>query len=493
MNKKYLLKNATIYDGTGSNPFKGNVLIDNGKIEEVGNIDNVDAEIIDIKNKALSPGFIDMHAHDDVAMFVYPDMDFKIMQGVTTNVNGNCGSGVIPHSSADIINWHPNFDGIPEWNSYGEYLELVDKSKTSIHSAFLVGHGPIRKATTGNDKRMPTQSEFDTMKEWIKEGMEEGAVGFSTGLIYEPGRYSNTEELIELSKVISSYNGVYFSHMRNEAGHLIRSIEETIRIGEEAGCSIEISHHKVSGQENWGKSVESLQAIEEARSRGLNVHSDQYPYNAGSTSLFAVVQNNAFNEKSIDGGMGSQTGDKILIAGSAKDPSLVGKTLGDLCDEYDLPEQEAAEKLLNIDSGIFVVTEGMVEDDVARILAHPTTMIGSDGVPLPGNPHPRLYGCFPRVLGKYSREEGVISMQDAIHKMTGKSAEKVNLNDRGFIKPGLNADIVIFDEDTIIDKATYEKPRVYPEGIIHVFIDGELAVKDGRQTDLRAGKVARRS
>ncbi|MCH2380765.1 MAG: amidohydrolase family protein, partial [Nitrososphaerales archaeon] len=302
-----------------------------------------------------------------------------------------------------------------------------------------------------------------------------------------------TEELIELSKVISSYNGVYFSHMRNEAGHLIRSIEETIRIGEEAGCSIEISHHKVSGQENWGKSVESLQAIEEARSRGLNVHSDQYPYNAGSTSLFAVVQNNAFNEKSIDGGMGSQTGDKILIAGSAKDPSLVGKTLGDLCDEYDLPEQEAAEKLLNIDSGIFVVTEGMVEDDVARILAHPTTMIGSDGVPLPGNPHPRLYGCFPRVLGKYSREEGVISMQDAIHKMTGKSAEKVNLNDRGFIKPGLNADIVIFDEDTIIDKATYEKPRVYPEGIIHVFIDGELAVKDGKQTDLRAGKVARRS
>ena len=296
MNKKYLLKNATIYDGSGSNPFKGNLLINNGKIEEIGNIDNVDAEVIDIKNKALSPGFIDMHAHDDIAMFVYPDMDFKLMQGVTTNVNGNCGSGVIPHSSADIINWHPNFDGIPEWSSYGEYLELVDKSKTSIHSAFLVGHGPIRKATTGNEKRMPTQSEFDVMKAWIKEGMEEGAVGFSTGLIYEPGRYSNTEELIELAKVISSYNGVYFSHMRNEAGHLIRSIEETIRIGEEAGCSIEISHHKVSGQENWGKSVESLNSIEEARSRGLNVHSDQYPYNAGSTSLFAVVQNNAFNE-----------------------------------------------------------------------------------------------------------------------------------------------------------------------------------------------------
>jgi N-acyl-D-amino-acid deacylase len=491
MNKKYLLKNATIYDGTGSNPFNGNVLIDDGKIVEVGNIDNVDAEIIDINGKALAPGFIDMHSHDDVAMFVYPDMDFKLMQGVTTNVNGNCGSGVIPHSAADIVNWYPNLEGVPEWSSYGEYSELVNKSKTSVHSAFLVGHGPIRKATTGNEERMPTKSEFDTMKAWIKEGMEEGAVGMSTGLIYEPGRYSNTEELIELTKTISPYNGVYFSHMRNEAGNLIQSVEETIKIGEEAGCSIEISHHKVSGQENWGKSVESLNTIDEARSRGLNVHSDQYPYNAGSTSLFALVQNNAFTTG--DGGMGSQTGDKVTIAGSNVDPSLVGKTLGDLCDEFDLPEQEAAQKILKTDPGIFIVTEGMVEDDIARILAHPTTMIGSDGVPLPGNPHPRLYGCFPRVLGKYSREDGVISMEEAIHKMTGLSAEKANLNDRGLIKPGLNADIVIFDEDTIIDKATYDNPRVYPEGIIHVFVDGELSVKNGKQTEVRAGKVARRS
>jgi len=491
MNKKYLLKNATIYDGTGSNPFNGNVLIDDGKIVEVGNIDNVDAEIIDINGKALAPGFIDMHSHDDVAMFVYPDMDFKLMQGVTTNVNGNCGSGVIPHSAADIVNWYPNLEGVPEWSSYGEYSELVNKSKTSVHSAFLVGHGPIRKATTGNEERMPTKSEFDTMKAWIKEGMEEGAVGMSTGLIYEPGRYSNTEELIELTKTISPYNGVYFSHMRNEAGNLIQSVEETIKIGEEAGCSIEISHHKVSGQENWGKSVESLNTIDEARSRGLNVHSDQYPYNAGSTSLFALVQNNAFTTG--DGGMGSQTGDKVTIAGSSVDPSLVGKTLGDLCDEFDLPEQEAAQKILKTDPGIFIVTEGMVEDDIARILAHPTTMIGSDGVPLPGNPHPRLYGCFPRVLGKYSREDGVISMEEAIHKMTGLSAEKANLNDRGLIKPGLNADIVIFDEDTIIDKATYDNPRVYPEGIIHVFVDGELSVKNGKQTEVRAGKVARRS
>jgi N-acyl-D-amino-acid deacylase len=491
MNKKYLLKNATIYDGTGSNPFNGNVLIDDGKIVEVGNIDDVDAEIIDINGKALAPGFIDMHSHDDVAMFVYPDMDFKLMQGVTTNVNGNCGSGVIPHSAADIVNWYPNLEGIPEWSSYGEYSELVNKSKTSVHSAFLVGHGPIRKATTGNEERMPTKSEFDTMKAWIKEGMEEGAVGMSTGLIYEPGRYSNTEELIELTKTISPYNGVYFSHMRNEAGNLIQSVEETIKIGEEAGCSIEISHHKVSGQENWGKSVESLNTIDEARSRGLNVHSDQYPYNAGSTSLFALVQNNAFTTG--DGGMGSQTGDKVTIAGSNVDPSLVGKTLGDLCDEFDLPEQEAAQKILKTDPGIFIVTEGMVEDDIARILAHPTTMIGSDGVPLPGNPHPRLYGCFPRVLGKYSREDGVISMEEAIHKMTGLSAEKANLNDRGLIKPGLNADIVIFDEDTIIDKATYDNPRVYPEGIIHVFVDGELSVKNGKQTEVRAGKVARRS
>ena len=491
MNKKYLLKNATIYDGTGSNPFNGNVLIENGKIVEVGNIDNVDAEIIDINGKALAPGFIDMHSHDDVAMFVYPDMDFKLMQGVTTNVNGNCGSGVIPQSTADIVNWYPNFEGIPEWSSYGEYSDLVNKSKTSVHSAFLVGHGPIRNATTGNEERMPTKSEFDTMKAWIKEGMEEGAVGMSTGLIYEPGRYSNTEELIELTKSISPYNGVYFSHMRNEAGNLIQSIEETIKIGEEAGCSIEISHHKVAGQENWGKSVESLKTIDEARSRGLNVHSDQYPYNAGSTSLFALVQNNAFTTG--DGGMGSQTGDKVTIAGSNVDPSLIGKTLGDLCDEFDLPEQEAAQKILKTDPGIIIVTEGMVEDDIARILAHPTTMIGSDGVPLPGNPHPRLYGCFPRVLGKYSREDGVISMEEAIHKMTGLSAEKANLNDRGLIKPGLNADIVIFDEDTIIDKATYDNPRVYPEGIIHVFVDGELSVKNGKQTEVRAGKVARRS
>ena len=491
---KYIIKNASVYDGLGSDKFQADILIDNGIIKEIGNIGNVDCRTIDIKGNAIAPGFIDVHSHDDIALIVYPEMDFKVMQGVTTVINGNCGNNVIPRHGI-LERWQTRYpdNPIPEWNSYDDYIDLINSIKPSVNSAILIGHGSVRNGSgLKNQQRLPNLNEYDQMKGWIREGMEAGAVGFSTGLIYEPGRYSSTEEIIELTKVISPYDGVYSSHMRNEGNNLLLSIEETIKIGQGADTSIEISHHKVSGKDNWGLSKKSTEMINEARDNGINVHSDQYPYIAGQSALFAIHQNNAFNEG--EGGLGTVSGDKVIIAHAPLMPEYEGKKLSDICDDFDLPEQEAAEKILSQDPHVLAIIEGMCEEDLVTILSNPHTMIGSDGVPASGaNPHPRLYGCFPRVLGKYARDEKIISMETAIYKMTGLPAKKFNLNDRGTIEIGKAADLVVFNPDTVIDLATYEKPRVYSEGIVHVIVNGTFVVNNSEHTGSRVGKIIKRS
>ena len=289
--KKYIIKNATIIDGIGSEKFSADILIENGIIEEIGQLNNIDCHIIDAENNVVSPGFIDVHSHDDIALIVYPEMDFKVMQGITTVINGNCGNNVIPRHGT-LERWQTRYpdNPIPEWNSYDEYINLINSNKPSVISAFMGGHGSVRNGSgLKNEHRLPTNNEYDLMKGWIREGMEAGAVGFSTGLIYEPGRYASSEEIIELTKEISKYKGVYCSHMRNEGDDLLLSIEETINIGQKSETSVEISHHKVSGKDNWGLSKSSLNMIHQARRNGINVHSDQYPYTAAQSALFCYT------------------------------------------------------------------------------------------------------------------------------------------------------------------------------------------------------------
>ncbi len=344
-------------------------------------------------------------------------------------------------------------------------------------------------------EREPSDEERQQMRALFAQGMDAGAVGLSTGLIYEPGRYSSTEELVEMARIVAEGGGLYASHMRNEADRLLDSVRETLRIGELGELPVQISHHKASGRESWGKVNASLQLIDDARAQGFDVSADQYPYTAGSTMLYAIVQNGAFSDDGEAGGVGKMEPSQLLIASAARRPEWEGKTLQDLCDEFDLPGELAANKVLNeAGRNVWAIIETMNEDDVRTVMRHPSTMIGSDGIPAKGaNPHPRLYGTFPRVLGKYARDEGVLTLADAVHRMTGMPAAKFGLTDRGVIEAGAFADLVIFDPRTIGDRGTYQDPRQYPIGIPHVFVNGTAVVRDGVHTGARPGRVVRRS
>jgi N-acyl-D-amino-acid deacylase len=422
-------------------------------------------------------------------------MDFKVMQGVTTDVVGNCGMGAAPYQAAGLF-FHllyPNMK-LPEWDGYAGYLQMIEQNPPSLNVVVLVGHNTLRFAVMGNGQRAPTAGEMAQMKNALREGLEAGTIGFSTGLIYEPGRYAQTEEIIELAKEVGAVGGLYTTHMRNEAGGLLASIREAIRIGEESGTPVQISHHKASGKENWGRVRDSLRLLEEAQARGIDATADQYPYTSGSTILAAVIQNNALNERGVQGGIGRVAPKDILFASTPHHAEYEGKTLQDLCEQFGLPAEAAAQRVLEAEGmGAVVVLEMMDEDDIRTVMRHPTTMIGSDGVPAAGaKPHPRLYGTFPRVLGRYARAEGLLSLEEAVYRMTGFPATKFRLRERGFVRPGFYADLVVFDPATILDTGTYADPRQYPAGIQHVFVNGVQVMHDGQHTGARPGRALRR-
>jgi N-acyl-D-amino-acid deacylase len=489
-----VIRNASIYDGSGAPPARGDVAISGDRIAAVGSVSGAARTEIDARGRAVAPGFIDVHSHDDFAVFLAPAMDFKTMQGVTTDVVGNCGIGAAPFSAAapQFRAMHGGGD-VPSWENYPGYLDQIDRNPPSLNVAVLAGHGTLRLAAMGNAKREPTAAELQKMRAWLAEAIDAGAVGLSTGLIYEPGRYAHTEEIIELAREMSKRGGLYASHMRNEGAALLDSVRETIRIGEEAGVPVQISHHKAAGADNWGRVRESLKLIEEARARGADVTADQYPYTSGSTILAAVVQNGALDESGSGGGMARVPADKVLLASVPRHPEREGKTLQHFCDEWALPPRAAAERIIAEDGqGVFVVTEMMDEADVRTVMKHTTTMIGSDGIWAGARPHPRLYGTFPRVLGRYARDMKMLTLEQAVHRMTGMPAAKFRLEKRGFIRAGYFADLVIFDPSAIIDTGTYEDPKRYPAGIGDVFVNGTAIVRDGRHTGTRPGRALRR-
>ncbi len=489
-----VIRQATVFDGTGAAPFTSDVAIADDRIARVGEVHEVGGVEIDGRRLALAPGFIDVHSHDDMAVFIAPEMDFKVMQGVTTDIVGNCGLGAAPYDAA--IGFFAGLSGterFPTWKGYAGYFEAVERQPPSLNIAVLAGHGTIRTAVMGNEERAPDRAEMDSMIRALREALAAGAVGMSTGLIYEPGRYAATAEIIELAREMKGTGAIYTSHMRNEAGGLLDSIRETIRIGEEAGVPVQVSHHKASGRDNWGKVHDSLRLIEQARSRGLDASADQYPYTSGSTILAAVLQNNALNERGREGGIGTVAPENILIASAPHHPEYEGKTVAQLTELFGLPAEAAARRVVAEEGGgALVVLETMDESDVRTVMRHPSTMIGSDGILGGSKPHPRLYGTFPRVIGHYARDLGLMSVEQAIYRMTAMPAAKFGLADRGVVRAGAFADLVLFDAAKLADVGTYNDPCRYPVGIHYVFVNGRAVVSSGRHTGARPGRALRR-
>lgn len=488
----YILHNASIVDGTGAIPFQGDVGIVAGRIESIGTVTQPASIELDLDGLTLSPGFIDVHTHDDFAATLYPDMAFKLSGGVTTCVVGNCGMGAAPFPQAAIFakSLHPN-QQLPQWQGYTGYLDYLDKNPTSLNIAALIGHGTLRMAVMGNHNREPEVHELNSMKELVLEGLEAGAIGFSTGLVYEPGCYAKTEEVIELASLMKDRGGLYATHMRDEGHYLLESIDEALEIGKQAGVPVQISHHKASGQANWGKVTDSIKKIELAQAQGINVHADQYPYTAGSTILSATVHQGAFDE--TEGNREIIPPENVVLASTQSHPQWEGKSIKDMMELFNLPAKQAASKVLEVEPGATVVLHTISEDDVRQVMQHPSTMIGSDGLPtLEGKPHPRLYNTFARVLGHYSRELKLLTLEDAVHKMTGFSARKFGLSDRGEIRQGAFADLVVFDANTILDQGTFAEPNLYPIGIHHVFVNGIHTVNAGEATGQRSGRTLRR-
>ena len=484
-----IIHNAVIYDGTGAEGVAGDLAIEGDRIAAVGQVSGSAPREIDAGGQALSPGFIDVHTHDDFAAVLHPDMAFKTLGGVTTSVVGNCGMGAAPFPAAAILAraFHPHRE-LPGWDGYGGYLDLLDKAPPALNIAALIGHGTVRMSVMGRKTDAPSDAEMAQMKAIVQEGLEAGAFGLSTGLVYEPGRHARTEEIIELTSLLKGTGALYTTHMRDESLGLLDSIEESIRIGEEAGVGVQISHHKASGRAAWGMVTQSLALIDAAQRRGLDVHADQYPYTAGSTVLSSVTEGGQLGR----GGGALQPAD-VVIASTAKTPEWEGKSIEALSAAFGLSVADTLARILEAEPGVTVILHSISEDDVQTVMRHPSTMIGSDGLPtLEGKPHPRLYGTFARVLGHYSRDLSVLSLPDAIYRMTGFSAVKFGLKDRGVLREGAYADLVLFDPASIIDRGTWEDPKQTPGGISLVMVNGQVVAQNGQPTDARPGKALRR-
>ena len=493
-----LITNGKIIDGTGNGWYYGNIAVKDGKIIKIGREINPTAKkTIDAKGLIVAPGFIDVHTHleDDEAKD--PNATSFILDGVTTCVTGNCGS-----SNVNIK----------------KYLTWIDSLKLSINVATLIGHNDVRKSVMGRANREATAAEMKRMEDIVDKAMKDGAVGMSTGLIYIPGTYTKTPEIISLAKVVSKYNGVYASHMRDEGDSVTQAIEEAIIIGREAKLPVEISHFKLSGQHNWGRSKETIPMIEAARREGIDVTIDQYPYTASSTSISTLIPDDilADGQDSIKARLQRPDIRKYVInsmlarlkkrklkhfgyavvANFSTDTSYNGKSIEQINLMKGRKHKAKEEALTVIDimmaGGASAVFHGMGEEDVKRIMQYPFNMFASDAsirVLNAGMPHPRGYGTNARVLGKYVREEKVITLEEAIRRMTSLPAQKFQLSDRGILKEGMAADIVIFDEKEVKDMATFEKPHAYSKGFHYVIVNGVITAENEKHLGVRAGKA----
>lgn len=494
-----LVQGGRIIDGSGNPWYEANVGITGDRVVAIGSLSGSSADkIIDARGLVVSPGFIDPHTHALRGIFDVPNAESSLLQGVTTLTEGNDGASPYP---------------------IDEHYRAIEEKQISPNWAVFVGQGTIRKIVIGEDDRAASPAELQRMKGMVAAAMEQGALGISTGLFYVPGSFTPTEEVVELSKVAAEYNGIYISHLRDEAAELLDSVAETIHIGEQANIPVQLTHHKVIGVGNWGASVDSLAMVNEARARGIDITMDQYPYTAGQTGIVALVPqwaqeggqermfarfNSSETRLTVKAGIvdrilydrGGGDPKNVSISRNPRDRSMEGKNLAQLTEERGMSPtpENAADVVMDIVSngGATVVFHHLGNEDVDRIMRHPATAVGSDG-PLSefgvGAPHPRQYGTFARVLGYYVRERGIISLEEAIRKMSSMSAQRLGIQGRGLLVEGYFADIAIFDSEEIKDMATFEDPHQYAVGMKYVLVNGELVVEEGKHTGRHPGKI----
>lgn len=527
-----LIKDGMVVDGAGNPWFKADVGIKNGHIVDVGNLNSNAEIVIDANRMVVCPGFIDMHSHSDLELLINRYAESKVRQGVTTEVIGNCGISGAPLNDeikTNLRKENPILDeaGVAlNWSTMGEYLKTLEKEGLSVNVAALVGHANVRAYVMGYENRPPTKRELEEMKKLTGDSMKAGAFGLSTGLIYPPSSYAETSEIIELAKVVAKYGGVYASHIRGEdAPRLVSSVKEAIEIGECAGVSVQISHHKAHGRPAWGLVKTTLRMIEEARERGVQVTCDVYPYTAASFGLSALLPPEAheggipkmieklkspawrkrFRKEMMEGlpkwpsPFLTAGWDSIMIAYSSKHPEYEGRMISEICSSLGAdPFNFVFDLLIEEEASVQVVRFTMREGDVCTVLSHPVSMIGSDasicatyGFLSKGKPHPRAYGTYPRVFKRYVNELGVLTLEEAVRKMTSFPASKLGLFDRGVIRAGMWADIVVFNLKEISDEATYADPHKYPKGIEYVIVNGEIVIEKGEHRKVLPGKVLR--
>lgn len=522
-----LFKGATVVDGAGNPSFMGDVGVRADRIELVApaGMAQCEAELeVDCKGLVLCPGFIDIHNHSDVAIFDNPSADNYVYQGVTTVVVGNCGVSAAPrcpHEEGNEFSCTVDVDIQRRWDSFAGYLETLDELPKAINVASLVGHGQIRRKVVGEDDKSPSEQEMKAMKRLVEEAMEAGAFGLSTGLIYSPGMYATTSEITELAALVAKYGGIYATHLRSEADLEIDAVAEAIDVGRASGCRVQVAHLKASARRNWGLVRLALDIMEYARRLGIEVTCDVYPYTVSGAGMFhlfpgwarsggkAALMNRLRDPVAkqrirtellrpslqwenilFDAGF-----DGLLITRSEIFPEFQGKTLAQVAKMREETPMDTLFSLAEADLDMGMAAGGMSEEDLRYALRHRLSMVCSDGSVVrfgEGCPHPRNYTAFTRAIATYARDESVLTLEDAIYKMTGFPAWKLGLADRGVIRPGSRADIAVFDYWRLANRADFGDPHHYSQGMIHVMVNGKFVLKDERPTGMRPGKALRR-
>lgn len=519
-----ILQGGQVLDGTGNAAIRADVGVTGDRIAAIGRLEAAAAgERIEVGGLTVCPGFIDPHCHSDALPFAADPLPAKILQGVTTEVNGNCGSTAFPlrPETAGLLKEHQAglFADTPwDWLTAGEFFASLERAGPVSNVAQLVGHGALRVAAFGFQNRPPSSDELALMQRLLVESLADGAVGLSSGLIYSPGFYSVTDELVALAEVMRASGRPYCSHVRGETATLFQAHAEAVEIGERAGAPVQHSHLKAAGRANHGRAAELLAVLEHARERGVEVTGDAYPYDAGSTRMAALLppwsqeggrdlllerltvpDDRARIKADFRDGIpgwenlaGAGGWDRVRIASVESDAALLGQSIQEVADARGVdPVDALCDVLVAERARPTIVVTMMDEPDVRQILQHPLVMIGSDAIVTRGKPHPRTWGTYPRVLGHYARDVGLFSQAEAVRKMTSMPAQKFGLWDRGVVRPGLAADLVVFDAATIRDRATYADPEQAPVGLPYVLVNGTVVVRDGRYTGGRAGRVLR--
>jgi len=483
-----IIRNASVLDGTGAAAFNADVAVTGDRISAVsavgaaGEIADSAATTIDANGRTLAPGFVDVHTHDDGALLRHPGMEFKLAQGCTSLVIGNCG-----FSAAPAVPGERDPSGLigvsPTWSDHAGFVDAVTAVGPAVNAMALIGHNTIRNVVMGMDKRAPTDAELDAMRGHVRSAMEQGACGFSTGLVYQPGRYCETDEIVELAKESANAGGLYATHMRNEGDRLLQAVDEAIHIGRSAGLPVQISHHKSAGRRNWGKIGQSLAKVDEANASGADITLDVYPYTAGSGPMAQY-----FDIDNVD----RELAEVIRFASCPAFREYEGRMAVDVAAELSVDVTDLIRDVIVAPQGDRTLCIQFIIDevDVEENLRHPLMMVGSDGIPdLRGQPHPRLFGTFPKVLSHYVRDRGVIDLPEAIRRMTSLSCDRFGMTDRGRIGEGQFADLVLFDPDTVADHATYDDPKQEPIGIDLVVVNGAIACRDGAHTAVGTGRM----